>query len=75
MTDASRRRQFIREHHPDRGGDPAAFIAGLRSFTGEAGQDSPLPRVIVVRRRSWPARLLSAVARRMRRGHRVPRVR
>ena len=23
------RREFIRAHHPDRGGDPAAFAAGL----------------------------------------------
>jgi hypothetical protein len=27
-----RRRQFIREHHPDRGGDAGAFIAGMRAF-------------------------------------------
>lgn len=25
----ARRREFIRTHHPDRGGDPAAFITGL----------------------------------------------
>jgi hypothetical protein len=25
-------RAFVREHHPDRGGDPAAFVAGLARF-------------------------------------------
>ncbi len=26
------RREFIRTHHPDRGGDPAAFAAGLAAY-------------------------------------------
>lgn len=25
-------RAFVREHHPDRGGDPAFFVAGLARF-------------------------------------------
>lgn len=25
-------RAFVREHHPDRGGDPDAFVAGLTRF-------------------------------------------
>jgi hypothetical protein len=25
-------RRFVRENHPDRGGDPEAFAAGLRAF-------------------------------------------
>lgn len=75
MTDASRRRQFIREHHPDRGGDAAAFIAGLRSLTSESDQASPLPRVIVVHRRRWPARLARAASRWVRHERKVPRVR
>jgi len=25
-------RAFVREHHPDRGGDPGAFVAGLARF-------------------------------------------
>lgn len=29
-------RAFVREHHPDRGGDPAAFAAGLRRFRAGA---------------------------------------
>jgi hypothetical protein len=72
------RRSFIREHHPDRGGDPDVFIAGLRSFRTGYGpkQDpdaGPLPRVIVVRRRPWPGRL-AAAAQRVRHGPRPPRV-
>ena len=31
-------RRFVREHHPDRGGDPAVFAAGVRAFrSGRAG--------------------------------------
>ena len=70
------RRSFIREHHPDRGGDPDVFIAGLRSF--RAAHDphaGPLPRVVVVRRRPWPVRLATAAAQRICHGPRAPRVR
>ena len=66
MGEAERlRREFIRLHHPDRGGDPGVLIAGLRLF--DAGRKSPapepLPRVVVVRRRSWLVRLIGAAAR------------
>ena len=72
-----RRREFIRVNHPDRGGDPDAFIAGMRSFGAEAGSlgTEPLPRVVVVSRRSWLTRLAIAVAQRLRHGKRAPRVR
>jgi hypothetical protein len=71
-----RRRDFIRVQHPDRGGDPESFIAGLRAFGTGPGQDSgPLPRVVIVRRRAWPARLMAALAGRHRNGSRPPRVR
>jgi hypothetical protein len=30
-------RAFVREHHPDRGGDPEAFVAGVARF-GTAAQ-------------------------------------
>jgi hypothetical protein len=70
-----RRRDFIRAHHPDRGSDPDAFIAGLRAFDTEPEQDAgPLPKVIVIRRRGWPIRQAIAVARRLRDGPRPPRV-
>ena len=71
------RREFIRANHPDRGGDPDVFIAGMRSFDAEARSlgTEPLPRVVVVRHRSWLTRLAIAVAQRLRHGKRVPRVR
>lgn len=70
------RRDFIWEHHPDRGGDPDVFIAGLSSF--RPGHDpcaGPLPRVTGVRRRPWPARLAAAVGQRVRHGPTPARVR
>jgi hypothetical protein len=39
---ARRRREFIRDHHPDRGGDADSFIAGLRGF--DAGRAPGDPR-------------------------------
>jgi hypothetical protein len=37
-------RAFVREHHPDRGGDPGAFVAGLRRFgTGPDGPAATAP--------------------------------
>jgi hypothetical protein len=42
-------RAFVREHHPDRGGDPAVFAAGLARFgrgaPGAAGPVAPPDRV------------------------------
>jgi hypothetical protein len=32
-------RAFVREHHPDRGGDPAEFAAGMERFRSERGAD------------------------------------
>jgi hypothetical protein len=72
----ARRRAFIRERHPDRGGDPAAFIAGLRALDAERAPDGgPLPTVVFVRRRPWAVAAATAVARRLRYGPRPPRVR
>lgn len=71
----ARRRAFIREHHPDRGGDPGAFIAGLRALDAAREPCSgPLPEVAVVRRRPWLARKATAVIRRLRHGPRPSRV-
>jgi hypothetical protein len=33
-------RAFVREHHPDRGGDPELFVAGLARFGGGGGSRS-----------------------------------
>jgi hypothetical protein len=32
-------RAFVREHHPDRGGDPDVFVAGLTRFRAEQRPD------------------------------------
>src|SRR4030088_2099429 len=72
----ARRRAFIRDYHPDRGGDPAAFIAGLRTLDAEREQGSgPPPKVVVVRRRAWLVRKATVVVRRLRYGPRPSRVR
>lgn len=36
-------RAFVREHHPDRGGDPAVFVAGLARFGTAAPRPTRLP--------------------------------
>ena len=37
-------RAFVREHHPDRGGDPEFFVAGLARFrTGESSPGANAP--------------------------------
>jgi hypothetical protein len=70
------RRRFIREHHPDRGGDPDDFIVGLNRFSAEYDLRAwPLPRVVVVRHRPWPVRLADAVARQIWPVAKPPRVR
>ena len=69
-----RRREFIRVHHPDRGGDADLFVEGLQAL-GEPPGPGPLPPVILVRRRRWLTRLGLAAARRLHRGSRPPRVR
>jgi hypothetical protein len=57
-------RAYVRRHHPDVGGDPAAFAAGLtalRAELGHAGRPAGVDRVIVVRSRgprAWLRRLL-----------------
>ena len=70
-----RRRQFIRAHHPDRGGDAGTFIAGMRAFDAERAPWRPPPGVVVARRPNWPARLVIAAARRLGHGRKPPRVR
>ncbi len=70
-----RRKEFIRAHHPDRGGDIDTFIAGLRVLdAGQAPAESP-PRVVIVRRRPWLNRLATAGVRRLRHGRKPARVR
>ena len=70
-------RAFVREHHPDRGGDPDVFAAGLARFR-ESRQDSvDDPRfdapVEVVAPLPFPVRVGVALIRtwHRRRNHRV----
>lgn len=71
-----RRRDFIRAHHPDRGGDTDFFTAGLRAFnTGREQRPGQLPRVVIIKRRPWLIRPVIAAVRRVRYGPRPPRVR
>lgn len=34
---AAARREFVRTHHPDRGGDPETFMTGLAGFDSPSG--------------------------------------
>jgi hypothetical protein len=67
-------RAFVRTHHPDVGGDPAEFAAGLARFrAGESEMDDArydAPLRFVVNRRG-----VAAVLARFRRRRRPPRVR
>jgi hypothetical protein len=58
------RREFIRAHHPDNGGDPAAFMTGLAAF-GQLPAGAPPPRVVVVADTPRLARLLAALMHRI----------
>ncbi|WP_370961318.1 hypothetical protein [Amycolatopsis sp. cg9] len=64
-------RAFVREHHPDVGGDPAEFAAGLARFRESAPDTRFDAPISFVRRRRGLAALLS----RFRRRGRPPRVR
>jgi hypothetical protein len=59
-------RAFVRENHPDRGGDPDAFVAGLERFkAGDDGRfDAPIE---VVRPLPMPLRVAIALIRTVRR--------
>ncbi|HEY5152160.1 MAG TPA: hypothetical protein VIJ23_20580 [Mycobacterium sp.] len=53
------RRAFIRDHHPDRGGDPQAFITGLQRLTPATRVPPGTEPVLAYRtRRFRPARRL-----------------
>jgi hypothetical protein len=57
------RREFIRAHHPDRGGDPAAFAAGLAGLD-QLPVDTTPARVVVVADTPLLATLLTALMHR-----------
>jgi len=69
-------RSFVRTHHPDRGGDPAVFVAGLARFR-EMARPAPPPApqahdrydapIEIVRDLPFPARVAIALVRTVRR--------
>ncbi|MGH3565617.1 MAG: hypothetical protein ACRDRH_06215 [Pseudonocardia sp.] len=57
-------RAFVREHHPDRGGDPEFFVAGLAGFrTGEPspGANPPDPGADDTARRDAPVEVAASL--------------
>lgn len=70
------RRDYIRTHHPDVGGDPTEFIAGLARFDepSSARRIRPAPRVFVVKNRPWPVTVIIQITTRIGRSRRPPRV-
>jgi hypothetical protein len=68
------RRAFIREHHPDRGGDTQYFIAGLERLSSGSGPTAGGVRVVIRPAPSWRGRII-AVKRRVLRRAGPPRVR
>ena len=48
-----RRRALIRAHHPDRGGDAAAFIQLLAHLDQERPLSESYPEMRFIRRRRW----------------------
>lgn len=70
---ARARRRFIREHHPDRGGDAGIFAAGIAALdVARRAAERPV-RVIVVRRPRGIRRVTAPLVARLR--PRPPRVR
>ena len=60
-----RRREWIKAHHPDQGGDPGRFIAGLAGLDTPAPAPSTAGRPTVYRSRS-PWRRARRMARAVR---------
>ena len=58
------RREFIRAHHPDNGGDPAVFMTGLAALD-QMSIDAPHARVVVVADTPVLARLLTILMHRI----------
>ena len=68
------RREFIRAHHPDRGGDSAAFAAGLAELDQFAAGRPPA-RVVVAADTPLLVSLLTALMHRIGWRRPPPRVR
>lgn len=64
VTEAFRR--YALRHHPDRGGDPATFQAGVEAYRNLLGRRWAAADVVFHRRsRPGPASLLRLVSRRL----------
>lgn len=72
-------RTFVLAHHPDRGGDPEVFRAGMAARRPRIRLRDDDPRltgpIVITRRRRGPIGLVDAAARAWERRHRPPRVR
>lgn len=51
-------RAFVREHHPDRGGDPEVFVAGLARFAS----GTPAPDPVDERRYDRPVEVVASLS-------------
>ena len=58
------RREFIRTHHPDRGGDPGAFADGLAAYD-RLPHRAPAARIVVVADKPLLVTLVTAVLHRI----------
>lgn len=71
-------REFVRTHHPDRGGDPDVFRTGLEHHRRRVAIRADDPRlnapIVVLRRDRGPKRLVGAAVRAWERHRRPPRV-
>jgi len=67
------RREFVRAHHPDTGGDPEVFWRGLQAFD-RPGPGSCGVRVVAVRSHRPLLAAVLLVCRRYRRHHTASRV-
>ena len=68
------RREFIRSHHPDRGGDPGAFADGLAAYD-RLPRRAPATRIVVVADTPLLVGLVTAALRRIGWHRPPPRVR
>ncbi len=71
-------RRFVRSHHPDVGGDPASFAAGVAFYRSDAisCDDPRLTADVVFRRtRHGPMAVVDRLVRRYEQRRRPPRVR
>lgn len=67
-------RAFARAHHPDLGGDPAVFVAGLDAWRGSDARRLPAEEVVYFRHRHGPAVVIGWWRDRRARRRRPPRV-